>query len=107
MAVDDPPGDVEPAPPETPGRPPWRDHAACLGADPELFYARTGDLLTIRAAQAVCAGCEVRAECLADALARGEKFGVWGGLTPGDRRRLRRQLGASLPDRLGCETMTG
>jgi len=39
----------------------------------------------------VCKGCEVREQCLDYALANGEKFGIWGGLSERERRRLRRQ----------------
>jgi WhiB family redox-sensing transcriptional regulator len=39
----------------------------------------------------VCRGCEVRQQCLDYALANGEKFGIWGGLSERERRRLRRQ----------------
>ncbi|MEY3132868.1 MAG: hypothetical protein RLZ29_1205, partial [Actinomycetota bacterium] len=34
---------------------------------------------------------EVREQCLEYALANGEKFGIWGGLSERERRRLRRQ----------------
>jgi len=42
----------------------------------------------------VCAGCAVRAECLQEALDRGERFGVWGGLSEGERRALAARLAA-------------
>jgi WhiB family redox-sensing transcriptional regulator len=38
----------------------------------------------------VCRGCVVRNECLEYALVNGEKFGIWGGLSERERRRLRR-----------------
>jgi WhiB family transcriptional regulator, redox-sensing transcriptional regulator len=42
-------------------------------------------------ARAICAQCEVQGECLEFALRHPEEteFGVWGGTTPGQRRRLR------------------
>lgn len=66
----------------------WRDLAACKGVDPELFFPERGD--DTRPAKAICRGCDVRFECLEFALAGAEKFGVWGGLSERERRRIRR-----------------
>ena len=44
-----------------------------------------------REAKEVCRGCEVRHDCLEFALQNGEKFGIWGGLSERERRRIRRQ----------------
>jgi hypothetical protein len=54
--------------------------AACLGADPDLFFPEKDDHTTIAAAQAICAGCPVRAACYARAVRNGERFGIWGGV---------------------------
>ena len=54
---------------------------ACWGADPDLFFPLPGE--SADPAQAICAGCAVRAECLARARVRGERFGVWGGVDLG------------------------
>lgn len=67
----------------------WADRANCLGLDPELFYPQRGESLEL--ALEVCAGCEVREECLEHALSVGEKFGIWGGTSEPERRRIRRQ----------------
>lgn len=67
----------------------WQEQANCLGVDPDLFFPERG--ASTREAKAVCAGCEVRVDCLEYALANGEKFGIWGGLSERERRRLRRQ----------------
>lgn len=67
----------------------WQERANCLGVDPDLFFPERG--ASTREAKGVCAGCEVRAECLEYALEKGEKFGIWGGLSERERRRLRRQ----------------
>ncbi|MDQ3973601.1 MAG: WhiB family transcriptional regulator, partial [Actinomycetota bacterium] len=55
----------------------WRDRAACRGVDVELFYSETES--DIRVALAICARCEVRAQCLEQAMTQRELFGVWGG----------------------------
>lgn len=82
------------APPEIPGVPtedpwPWMREAECLGVDPELFFPARGE--STREAKGICQRCTVRLECLEHALANGEKFGIWGGLSERERRRVRRQ----------------
>jgi WhiB family redox-sensing transcriptional regulator len=67
----------------------WQERANCLGVDPDLFFPERG--ASTREAKAVCGGCEVRLDCLEYALCNGEKFGIWGGLSERERRRLRRQ----------------
>ncbi|MFP5322758.1 MAG: WhiB family transcriptional regulator [Acidimicrobiia bacterium] len=62
---------------------------ACRGADPDLFFPDRGE--SLEPAKAVCAECVVRDECLEFALAAGERFGVWGGTSERERRRIRRQ----------------
>jgi WhiB family redox-sensing transcriptional regulator len=67
----------------------WQERANCLGVDPDLFFPERG--ASTREAKAVCWGCEVRGDCLEYALRHGEKFGIWGGLSERERRRVRRQ----------------
>ena len=67
----------------------WQDEANCLGVDPDLFFPERG--ASTREAKEVCRGCVVRLECLEYALSNGEKFGIWGGLSERERRRIRRQ----------------
>lgn len=67
----------------------WQDRAACRDRDTDLFY--DCDEIGMRRALAVCAGCEVRDECLAAAMTRREVFGVWGGTTETERRRIFRR----------------
>ena len=71
----------------------WQERANCLGVDPDLFFPERG--ASTREAKAVCGGCEVKADCLEYALDNGEKFGIWGGLSERERRRLRRQRALS------------
>ncbi len=66
----------------------WRSDANCRGVDPALFHPERGE--STAAAKAVCKGCVVTHECLEYALNAGEKFGIWGGLSERERRRLRR-----------------
>jgi len=70
----------------------WRDRALCAEVDPEAFFPEKGG--SVRAAKQVCRGCEVRADCLEYALAHDERFGIWGGFSERERRRMQRALGA-------------
>ncbi len=66
----------------------WSAHAACRETDPdELFVQGAAQ----NRAKAVCHGCPVRTECLADALDSRVEFGVWGGMTERERRALLRR----------------
>ena len=66
----------------------WQDRALCAQTDPEAFFPEKGG--STREAKKVCRGCEVRAECLEYALENDERFGIWGGLSERERRRLKR-----------------
>ena len=68
--------------------PDWQERALCAQTDPEAFFPEKGG--STREAKRICSGCEVRAECLDYALAHDERFGIWGGLSERERRRLRR-----------------
>jgi WhiB family redox-sensing transcriptional regulator len=75
---------------ELTARPAWHGQAACRGKGPALFFPEKWG--STEAAKALCAGCDVRSECLDDALAAGHhQDGVWGGLSAQQRRKLRRQ----------------
>ena len=68
----------------------WQERALCAQTDPEAFFPEKGG--STREAKRICSGCEVRAECLEYALAHDERFGIWGGLSERERRRLRRAI---------------
>ena len=72
----------------------WRLDALCAETDPEAFFPDKGG--STREAKRVCAGCPVRAECLEFALASDERFGIWGGLSERERRRVRLQRRGSI-----------
>ncbi|MGQ0849501.1 MAG: WhiB family transcriptional regulator [Actinomycetota bacterium] len=67
----------------------WQDYANCRGADADLFFPERG--ASTRKAKAICQACDVKGECLDFAIVNGEKFGIWGGLSERERRRVRRQ----------------
>jgi WhiB family transcriptional regulator, redox-sensing transcriptional regulator len=66
----------------------WIASAACRRSDPDALFVQGAEQ---HRAKAVCQGCPVRTECLADALDNGIEFGVWGGLTERERRALLRR----------------
>lgn len=66
----------------------WQDEAICAQTDPEAFFPEKGG--STREAKKICLGCPVRQECLDYALAHDERFGIWGGLSERERRRLKR-----------------
>lgn len=77
--------------------PEWMSDAACKGMDQTLFFPpKGGDMRASTAVKAICESCPVRVECLDFALDTGIKFGVWGGTSERDRRRIRRQRARGL-----------
>ncbi|MBB2890715.1 WhiB family transcriptional regulator [Flexivirga oryzae] len=67
----------------------WQERALCAQTDPEAFFPEKGG--STREAKKVCIGCEVKAECLEYALAHDERFGIWGGLSERERRKLKKR----------------
>lgn len=65
----------------------WMEQALCKQADPEMFYPEKGGATS--AAKRICRACPVRQECLNHALDHDERFGIWGGLSERERRKLR------------------
>lgn len=64
----------------------WQDLAACREIAVELFFPPAEQESEV--AKSVCSDCTVRQPCLEFALAEGERFGIWGGLTSQERRSL-------------------
>lgn len=82
----------------------WRDRAACLGLDTNLFFPAVGDGATVRQALAVCNGnddtpsCPVRDQCLTFIMGFDQDedvAGVFGGMTSGERKKLRKERKAA------------
>jgi len=67
----------------------WQTDALCAQTDPEAFFPEKGG--STRDAKKICTSCEVRAQCLEYALANDERFGIWGGLSERERRKLRKR----------------
>jgi WhiB family transcriptional regulator, redox-sensing transcriptional regulator len=71
---------------EEPG---WQERALCAQTDPEAFFPEKGG--STREAKKVCLTCDVRGECLEYALLNDERFGIWGGLSERERRKLKKR----------------
>ena len=68
----------------------WQERGLCAQTDPEAFFPEKGG--STREAKRICQGCEVKDRCLEYALANDERFGIWGGLSERERRRLKRGI---------------
>ena len=76
---------ANPSPPDM-----WQERAACYGIEPDVFFPIAEE--EAGPALAFCRSCSIRDECLAWALKNGERYGVWGGTTEQQRRRIQRQV---------------
>src|SRR6476619_4968695 len=70
--------------------PEWQERALCSQTDPEAFFPEKGG--STREAKRICSRCDVKGECLEYALGHDERFGIWGGLSERERRRLKRRV---------------
>jgi len=69
----------------------WRADALCAQTDPSAFYPEAGQADVSEVAKKVCGHCDVRSKCLEYALVNKEVYGIWGGLSERERRRLRKR----------------
>jgi WhiB family redox-sensing transcriptional regulator len=67
----------------------WQSDSLCAQTDPEAFFPEKGG--STRDAKKICVSCEVRTQCLEYALQNDERFGIWGGLSERERRKLRKR----------------
>ena len=67
----------------------WQTDSLCAQTDPEAFFPEKGG--STRDAKKICSSCEVRTQCLEYALENDERFGIWGGLSERERRKLRKR----------------
>jgi WhiB family redox-sensing transcriptional regulator len=79
-----------------PESPPWMVDGLCAQTDPESFFPEKGG--STREAKSICARCPVAAECLDWALEHEERFGIWGGLSERERRKVARSINPPTDD---------
>jgi WhiB family redox-sensing transcriptional regulator len=75
--------------PDADGPPGWHAYANCLNVDPDTFFPERG--ASLAEAKEVCRNCVVSDACLDFAITNHERFGVWGGASPRERRRIAQQ----------------
>jgi WhiB family redox-sensing transcriptional regulator len=80
-----------------PGELTWQQDGICQQTDPDAFFPEQGG--SVEAAKAICEGCPARKACLQWAIVHDEQFGIWGGLTRGERLRLRKSTGIAVKPR--------
>jgi WhiB family redox-sensing transcriptional regulator len=69
-----------------PGEGDWQERALCAQTDPELWFPDKGGSTT--PAKKICADCDVQAECLEFALDNAERYGIYGGKSERERRKM-------------------
>lgn len=72
----------------------WRELALCKDRNTNDFYPEMGvkgAAKQVREMKVFCRQCSVILECLDYAIENDEQFGIWGGMTPKERARIRRQ----------------
>lgn len=71
----------------------WHTRALCAKTGGDWWYADKTSKDEIKTAKTICQLCDVQTQCLETALANDERFGIWGGLTPEQRIKIRRRRG--------------
>lgn len=72
----------------------WRNHAACAKNDPEMFFPEKGG--PTADAKRICNSCDVREKCLQYALDNRQLFGIWGGKSAQQRKKMLEDAGVGL-----------
>lgn len=70
---------------------PWMSEALCAQADPEAWFPEKGGSGAVEAKR-ICAACPVKNECLTYALDNDEHYGIYGGFSQRERRRIKQGL---------------
>lgn len=76
--------------------PEWYDQAACKNANSDWWFPGVGEgVRNVARAKRICwTQCEVREECLDYAVSTNQKWGIWGGMSERQRRRVRKERAA-------------
>lgn len=69
----------------------WSAYGTCQDLGAPSMFPDEKDVAAIAAARNECMLCPVKTVCLAEALRNGERFGIWGGYTPGERQKMNRR----------------
>ena len=63
--------------------------ALCAQSDPEIFFPVQGDRVNVRLAKKICSSCIHKSDCLEQAMANNEDYGIFGGESAIERKHLR------------------
>lgn len=74
----------------------WVRDGSCAQVDPDLWFPEHGTGVSTKFAVAICQACPVRAECLDYSIRAREEFGVWGGMTPRERKKVLKTMDQEL-----------
>lgn len=79
----------------------WRDQALCAQIGFVDFHAdkHDGNMERTNIAKRICGMCDVREACLEYSLLVGDEYGIWGGLSSRERRKLRTKRGLRKPEK--------
>lgn len=62
----------------------------CRDTDPDLWFVEHAEVgYSYKLATQLCATCPVQNLCATYAIKAGEEYGIWGGLTPRQRQKMR------------------
>ena len=64
------------------------EDASCSQVDPDLFFPEQGSAADAARACKICADCPVQRQCLEFAVKTGTRWGVWGGVTEQNLKRM-------------------
>jgi WhiB family transcriptional regulator, redox-sensing transcriptional regulator len=81
----------------------WQERALCAQTDPDAFFPGKGG--STSEPKKVCRACPVTAECLEYALRTDQRYGVWGGLSERQRRKIKRQRDADAQQQAAQTTL--
>ena len=68
----------------------------CAQTDQSFFFPDKSDNSDAAIARSICALCMHKQECLDWAIATNEEFGIWGGASPRQRRRIKEKRKKSI-----------
>lgn len=79
----------------------WREQALCAEIGFIDFHPDKHDhnMTRMNIAKRICSMCDVQEACLEYSLAVGDDYGIWGGMSPKERQKLRRQRGIKRPEK--------
>ena len=75
-----------------------KESTPCQETDPEIFFVdiNGSTIYTVNTAISICNTCWFKDKCLELALESGDVYGIWGGKTRNQRRKIAKSRGITL-----------